>query len=152
MGIKLTNSQLSSVKELIEVAEAMSNQLLHIMENNGLAKVPGTGITISVEPRLRFTTENISFGHRGSDAGFVLLAKGRYDDEFEAYGNENSTEYEILFAKKELRERILRYIGKEKPVCPDGLWIGDDRNDPPLDCYGREIRFDDLPVRGAINP
>ena len=151
MGIKLSESNVEDVKKLMNVAAAFADQLYLIMEHNGLVKVPGAAVSISVEPGLRFTTKNITFGHRGTDAGYVLLAKGRYDEEFEAYGNENSTEYEILFAKKELRERILRYIGKEKPVCPDGLWIGDDRNDPPLDCYGREIRFDDLPVRGAIN-
>ena len=134
MAVKLTNEQLTKVKELVEVAEAMSEQLFHIMENHGLTKIPGVGISISVEPGLRFTTKNIAFGKRGSDAGYVSLAKGKYEDEFAAYGNENSTEYEILFAKKELRERMLQYISKEKPLPPDGLWIGDDRNAAPLDC------------------
>lgn len=133
MGIKLSESRMDDVKNLVSVAEAMAEQLYHIMENNGLVRVPGAGITISVEPRLQFTTKNISFGRKGSDAGSVTLAKGRYDDEYEVYGDGNSTEYEILFAKKELRERILRYIGKEKPLPPDGLWIGDDRYAPPVD-------------------
>lgn len=151
MGIRLSKSKVDDVKKLVTVAEAMAEQLFHIMENNGLVKVPGAAISVSVEPGLRFTTKSIVFGHRGSDAGYVAIARGRYDNEYAAYGNDNSTEYEILFASEELRERILRYIGKKEPVCPDGLWIGDDRNDPPLDCYGREIRFDDLPVKGAIN-
>ena len=69
MAVKLTNEQLTKVKELVEVAEAMSEQLFHIMENHGLTKIPGVGISISVEPGLRFTTKNIAFGKRGSDAG-----------------------------------------------------------------------------------
>ena len=131
MGIKLSESNVSDVKKLMDVAAAMANQLLLIMEHNGLAKVPGASVTISVEPSLRFTTENITFGHRGSDAGYVSLAKGRYNDEFEAYGNENSAEYEFLFANEELRERIRKFINMEKPLPPDGLWIGASyRNDP----------------------
>ena len=59
MGIKLSESNVSDVKKLMDVAAAMANQLLLIMEHNGLAKVPGASVTISVEPGLRFTTEYI---------------------------------------------------------------------------------------------
>lgn len=151
MGIKMTDSQLSAVEQTVKVAEAMANQLFHIMENNGLTKVQGGNLVIRIIPALKFTTQTIEFGYQHSDAGFVKLAKGVHDEQFAPTGNENSAAYELLFANDAIKERMRRILFKEKPLPPDGLWIGDDRNDHPLDCYGREIRFDDLPVKGAIN-
>lgn len=134
MGIKMTDGQLTKTKQLVEIAEAMSDQLLRIMENHELTRIPGYQISISICPNNRFTTEMVRFGQVDSDAGFVALVKGVYDEEFKATGRWNSAEYEFIFADKELRKRIRKYISKEKPLPPDGLWIGDDRNAPPVDC------------------
>ena len=35
MGIKMTENQFTAVEQTVKIAEAMANQLLHIMENNG---------------------------------------------------------------------------------------------------------------------
>lgn len=134
MRIKMTEDQMIAVKQTVEIAEAMANQLLHIMENNGLTKVQGSRIMISVVPSLKFTRQMVEFGLPMLDAGFVKLTKGVYDEQYSPTGNENSAEYELLFANDAVKERMQRILSKEKPLPPDGLWIGDDRNDPPLDC------------------
>lgn len=134
MGIKMTENQFTAVEQTVKIAEAMANQLLHIMENNGLTQVHGGNLIIRIVPGLKFTRQTVEFGYQSSDAGFVKLAKGVYDEQFSPTGNENSAEYELLFANDTVKERMRRILFKEKPLPPDGLWIGDDRNNPPVDC------------------
>jgi hypothetical protein len=89
-------------------------------------------LNIAVTPEFLFTTESVSYGVPGSDSGYVLLTKGRrcLNEKFEPCG-ENSPEYEALFAREEIRERMAEIVHHEKPLPPDGLWIS--RFDDPCD-------------------
>ena len=95
MAVKLSDGQMTTLKSMMEVAGKLSDQLLHIMRNSGLDKIPGCHIGIHISPELKFMTEEISFGYQGTDAGFVRLGKGAYDDEFKPTGSYNSAEYEL---------------------------------------------------------
>ena len=134
MAIKLTDQQLTVTKGLAEFAERMADQMLHIMENHGLDKIEGFRIQVTVDPKRMLTTNEVVIGTDvGCDAGCVNLARGKQFYGYEPLGK-NSPEYELLFADEEIRERMQRFLDSAKhPLPPDGLWIGDDRNNPPVD-------------------
>ena len=133
MGVKLTDGQMTTVKSMVEVAEHLADQILYIMQNSELHKVDGCQLQITVSPEFKFVTEQVTFGYRNTDAGFVRLAKGVHDATFKPTGDCNSPEYEILFADEKVRNRMVEILHREKPLPPDGLWICDDRFDSPVD-------------------
>ena len=134
MAITLTDQQLTVTKGLAEFAERMADQMLHIMENHGLDKIEGFKIQVNVDPHKIFTTNEVIIGNDPmSESGYVNLARGKQFNGYQPLGK-NSPEYELLFASEEVRERMQRFLDSAKhPLPPDGLWIGDDRNNPPLD-------------------
>lgn len=140
MSVKYTEEQLKAVKGLIEAAEAMSMQLLHIIKNHGLDSVEGCEIAISVVPENLFTTEFIQFGNVNKDSGIIRLGKGRRsrNEKWVPFGS-NSAEYELLFADEDLKRKLQESKTREKPLPPDGLWIGDDRNNPPVDGWEWDV-------------
>ena len=140
MGIKMTESQMTKVKELVDVAGHFTDQLLYIMRNHGLDKVNGCHMTIEISPELKFVTERVTFGYPNSDAGNITVAKGVYDEKFRATGAANSAEYELLFADDAIKERLRAILRVGKPLPPDGLWVSDDRYSPPVD---RGVQVDD---------
>ena len=143
MAVKYTDDQLVVIKRLMEICGSFADQILHIMQNHDLCKVKGTKVKIEVDPAYPTIVKMIEFGSViEADSGHIKLTKGLNEDEYGAIGK-NSAEYEILFAQPEVAERIREVLKKAKPVYPDGLWVGDDRSLPPLDCRGREIRFED---------
>ena len=141
MAVKLTESQMTTLKGMTEIAGHLADQLLYIMRNHGLDKIPGCRISIEVNPEFRFTTEKIQVGFPDfGDFGYAMLTKGAYDnDDFIPTGSLNSAEYEQLFADDAVKARIRAILHQEKPLPPDGLWVGDDRNAPPVDCRGNEV-------------
>ena len=133
MNLKLSDHQLKVVKTAAEMCEHFADQLLHIMKNHGLDKVEGMEFEIRVNPSMDFATEVINIGEDiQSDAGHMMLVKGKKNEKFSPCGA-NSAEYELLFADETIRERFRNIVKGEKPLPPDGLWIGDPRNDPPVD-------------------
>lgn len=131
MAIKLTEDQLQIVEGMADFAKALASHFLTVMENHGLDQIEGCKLAISVDPSLHYTTCNIHIGELNSDFGHVSIAKGRKDEKFEVYGT-NSPEYEMLFADEATRKRMEKLLHREKPLPPDGLWIGDPRNDYPV--------------------
>jgi len=133
MAIKLTDDQLVIVKGMAEYMGNVADQLLHIMENHGLDKIKGFQVTIEVDPQFDFVAKQIKIGSKwNSDSGFVTLTKGKGENRYAPTGK-NSPEYEILFADQETRVRMEKVLHREKPLPPDGLWVGDSRYDPPMD-------------------
>lgn len=135
MAVKLTDEQMKVLEGLIHLSENFADQVYHIMQNHGLDKIEGSCLTVSVEPEALFTTKVVSFGHdEDNDAGRLRLAKGRryLNEQFLPFG-QNSTEYLMLFASEAVRRELQRRKQSEKPLPPDGLWIGDPRNDCPVD-------------------
>ena len=151
MAVKYTDDQLVVIKRLMEICGSFADQILHIMQNHDLCKVKGTKVKIEVDPAYPTIVKMIEFGDGiEAESGHIKMTKGMEEKEYGAIGK-NSAEYEILFAPPEVAERIREVLKRAHPICPDGMWIGDDRNLPPLDCRGREIRFEDCtPVPGKI--
>ena len=133
--VKYTQEQQEKVKDLVRVAEQFADHLLLIMKNHGLDKADGCQLTIRVDPEMLFVTEQVTFGEDGKDSGYISLGKGRRckNEQFEPFG-ENSPEYELLFARPAVAERIRANAAKEKPLPPDGLWISADGYGAPVDC------------------
>lgn len=132
MGVKLTERQLEVVKSMTEFAEVFADQVYTIMQNHGLDKVQGCTLNINVDPSKHFTTKMIDVGDFcKSDFGHVSIAKGKNDEKY-SLTNTNSAEYELLFADEALRGRMEKIVHGSKPLPPDGLWIGDPRNDSPV--------------------
>ena len=134
MGVRLTDEQLLTVKMMAQYMENFADQLYHIMQNHGLDKVDGFKVEIRVDPSCDYITKLIDIGNGiYNDSGFVRLTKGKGEERYAPTGK-NSAEYEWLFADPSLAERMQKIIHREKPLPADGLWVGDDRNDPPVDC------------------
>lgn len=149
MAVTLTDEQFLAVKSMAEYCEVFSDQLYKIMVDHGLDKVNGFMVDITVDPAMDFITKKIEIGkdYKNCSAGFIRLTRGKEEDTYAPTGK-NSAEYECLFANPEVAERMRNIVEKKSTLPADGLWIGDDRNDPPLDSNGHEISFDDLPKRG----
>lgn len=140
MAVKLTEDQQEVLKSMIEYAEIFADQIHEIMKNHGLDKVNGCRLSIIVEPEFLFATEQVIFGHEETDAGIVNLTKGRRtkDEKFTLSGK-NSYEYEKLFADETIRSILEKGNGREKPLPPDGLWVGADRNSDPVDGWEWDV-------------
>ena len=140
MAIKLSDHQQEVMKHMVEFAEVFADQMLEIMMNHGLTKIDGCELTIRVDPRCLFTTEAVQFGREGTDSGVIRLAKGRrsFCEKFTPF-DKNSAEYELLFADETVRKSIEARLNREKPLPPDGLWIGDPRNDYPVDGWEWDV-------------
>lgn len=140
MAVKLSDRQQEVMKHMVEFAEVFADQMLEIMKNHGLARIDGCELTIRVDPRCLFTTEAVQFGREETDSGVIRLAKGRRSscEKFTPFG-ENSAEYELLFADEAVRKAIESRLNREKPLPPDGLWIGDPRNDYPVDGWEWDV-------------
>ena len=132
--VKYTEKQQEKVKDLVRVAEQFADHLLLIMKNHELDKINGCRLTISVDPEMLFATERVIFGTEDSDAGIVNLSKGRRcrSEQFEPF-DRNSPEYELLFGRAAVAERIRANATNEKPLPPDGLWISADGYGAPVD-------------------
>jgi len=144
MGIALTEHQLMIVKGMVQIAENTANQLLHIMENHGLDKVKDFKINIDVDPESVLCTRRIDVGWkinvgREGTAGAACLTRGKKDEKYVLTGK-NSAEYEWLFADEAVKERMRQILDAGKhPLPPDGLWIGDPRNDSPVDGWEWDV-------------
>ena len=135
MAVKLTDEQMKILEGVIHLSENFADQVYHIMQNHGLDKIEGCSLAVIVEPEALFTTKTIHFGHDiNDDSGRISLAKGRkyVDEKFLPFGK-NSTEYVMLFADEAVRRRIQADRKSEKPLPPDGLWVGGYCNDSPVD-------------------
>lgn len=135
MAVALTEYQQGILKSLMNICGHFADQILYIMKNHGLDKIDGSRLTIMVDPKCLFTTESVSFGSGlEHDSGYVLITKGRRmkNEPFVPTGT-NSAEYELLFADETVRQAILAGKKTEKPLPPDGLWVGADRNNDPVD-------------------
>lgn len=140
MAIKLTDDQIKIVESMVKLSQNFADQILHIMRNHGLDKVDGCFLNIAVAPELLFVTESVTYGIDGTDSGKITLTKGRrLENERFVPTGENSPEYEYLFADETVRSRMEKILQREKPLPPDGLWIGDPRNDSPVDSWEWDI-------------
>jgi hypothetical protein len=133
MAVKLTKRQQEVMKSMVEFAEVFADQVYDIMRNHGLSDIDGCRLDISVDPSCLFTTEVVMFGRGNKDSGNIYLTKGRRSkhERFVPTGK-NSPEYERLFANETVRTAMEAGNDNEKPLPPDGLWIGDPRNDYPV--------------------
>lgn len=132
MAVKLTDEQLKIVKMMIRWSESFANNMLHIMENHGLDKIDGCHFDIQIVPQYEYLTCKIDVGERRSDFGEVSVSRGKNDAYYNYLGS-HSAEYEILSDGETVRTRKPEVSNGEKPLPPDGLWIGDPRNDCPVD-------------------
>ena len=136
MAIKLSKGQQDALKKMMSFCEIFADQILLIMKHHGL---DGTSLRITVDPLYNFSTNVIHYGKNpDDDYGEISLSKGVYDNDYKPFGR-NSAEYEQLFADDAVKARIRAILHQEKPLPPDGLWVGDDRNAPPVDCRGNEV-------------
>lgn len=134
MAIKLTKEQIEIVRGMGRICESFANQLYHIMENHGLDKIEGCNVVIDVCPKYNSITREIAIGEHDTPFGTICLVRGKKDEEYHIYGQNTSREYEAVFDREAYAAGRIPVTAGEKPLPPDGMWIGDDRNDPPVDC------------------
>lgn len=133
MAVKFTSEQLKVIKQMVIFSENFADQIWKIMTDHQLDKVEGCSLRISVDPQYNLARNSVIFGTKDKDAGHVTLVKGDLDNENYKVIGHISLEYEILFADKELRERILDNLKDEPPLPPDGLWLSACDDDPDVD-------------------
>ena len=144
MGIALTEHQLMIVKGMAHIAENTANQLYHIMENHGLDKVDGFNFSIQISPSFELSTMAVIIGSennltKANSAGFCYRSRGKHEKAYTCSGK-NSAEYEWLFADEAVKDRMRKILDAgTHPLPPDGLWIGDPRNDSPVDGWEWDV-------------
>ena len=126
----MTREQLETTKTLMEFCQNFADQILKIMQNNGLDLVEGACVTIDVDPRLQFVTKSVMMGRQDTEFGYVRMVKGYADKNFVLSGK-NTAEFERIFADPAVAELLQEAEKAEKPFPPDGLWISA-YDDPPL--------------------
>lgn len=82
MATKLTSEQMDIVKGMVDFGKIFADQIMHIMKNHGLDKVPGCSLSIRVDPEFELTTETVVFGTEYMDTGVLRLTKGKFDKRF----------------------------------------------------------------------
>ena len=138
MSVRLTKEQLTIVEGMMQYAQAFADQIYHIMQNHGLDKIDGCNVLVNIDPKINDSTECVYFGDCvDSEFGKIRMEKGRKDQKFTPVGR-NSVEYELMFADEQVKEamRAILNANKEKPLPPDGLWVGG--NGDPSVVYERE--------------
>ena len=139
MAVTLTEEQIGIVKSMGRICEGIANQLFHIMENHGLDKVEGCHVVIDVCPKYNSVTREISIGEHETPFGTICMIRGKSEDEYRIFGQNTSKEYEAVFDREAYAAGRIPVTAGEKPLPPDGLWVGDDRNDPPVDCWEWDV-------------
>lgn len=139
-----------AAKSLIEISQSYCDQVRRILSNHGLYD-DGFKFVLSVDPRMTETTQEVSLTKYTEDEnerihfeGITFLKPAAYGSEWHICHTLSSPEYVSLFMGNPEGTGKHERGNTEKPFPPDGLWIGSDRYDPPLDCLGNVIRFDDL--------
>ena len=126
MQVKLNGKQLIALKGIMGYAGHCADVLQTLMKNHGLDEIEGSHISISVGK----TFCNLGYGTPDRESGVIHLGRFWEEKEYGAFGK-NSPEYEFLFAPEELRRRMQEVSSREKPLPPDGLWLGS-YDDPPV--------------------
>ena len=136
MAIKLTQDQQNALKKMVGFCEVFADQIYMIMKHHGL---DGTSLRITVDPLYNFSTNVIHYGKNpDDDYGEISLSKGVYDHDYKPFGR-NSAEYELLFADEAVRKAIQERLDREKPLPPDGLWVGASNNSDPVDGWEWDV-------------
>lgn len=137
---RLTYEQMKTVKSLIQFGQAWADQVMMIMKNSGLWE-KGFQFKCMVSPKASVLTEEVQFYRSVVDGDAI------YDEEIERHkGVEaNFTDWQTL-SPCTSREFIHLFDDKksgagsqdgkadEKPLPPNGLWIGTDPYSGILDC------------------
>lgn len=123
MNVQYTKEQQEAVKNLCLLAGRFSDHLMKVMLDYELDKTDGCVMYIRIEPSAKLTQECVMFGSLNEPAGHVSISRGVYNDQYEPFGC-NSPEYEKLFMDMKDNVWAEPVRKKEKPLPPDGLWIG----------------------------
>ena len=125
---KLTSEQMLKLKEIMNYAASSADAIQKMMADAGISKYDGCHMAIGIAPDFN----SVQFGDKWSECGEVRIGRMDNEDHYRTFG-ENSTEYVLLFAEPELRERIRSVLNAEKTLPPDGFWLSSDDNDPVPD-------------------
>ena len=132
MEVKLTEHQKLIVKNMVRMSEAWANSIYTIMHNHALDLIEGCRLCIEIDPKYPVTLRLVELGQKDTDFGFAMVVRGTHHDEYILWPD-NSKEYEDIFEDEAIRSGIKNAPKAEKPLPPDGLWIGGGRYDYPLD-------------------
>ena len=136
MAVKYTDEQLLVIKAIAEMSERFADQILHIMQNHGLDKIPGTEMTIDIDPSMSQVMKQIEFGrslfYDTNDSGYFKLTRGK-DETGYALNGRCSYEYEVLFAPVEVTERIRKVLNGKVELYPAGEYGNPDCGPAPVD-------------------
>ena len=119
MAVKLNKDQQDALKKMLDFCAVFAYQML--------------------DPLYNFSTNVIHYGKNpDDDYGEISLSKGVYDNDYKPFGR-NSAEYELLFADEAVRKAIQERLDREKPLPPDGLWVGASNNSDPVDGWEWDV-------------
>lgn len=142
----LTTEQMEVAKKLIEFTQNFSDQVVHIMKNHGLWQ-KGFELKLRIDPLAECLTEEIQF-HRWVEDGEGQFKEcvDRVKSQNEMFGKgwynlPTHTSREFIHLFDEPTDGTGKEKGKtdEKPLPPDGMWVGSDRNSDPVDGWEWDI-------------
>lgn len=131
--LKLTIEQYDAIKSIAKFAENFADEVLKVLQNTGMDKIPGCRLRIDIDPEYDYITKKIIFGESRdeSEVRKFELVCGLEDEKYELATD--SKEYEILFANEATKARIRTILNTEKPLPPDGLWLSACDDCPDVD-------------------
>ena len=136
--VKLTSEQLKSVREIAAACCNFADHIYKMVCDRGLDKVNGCSFKICVDPGWMLTNRMVYGGQRDSDFGEFTLCKGCLDKKYKTTGKDNTLTYQMLFADKELRQKIMEAV-EDYPEM-NTVWLS--ANDDPA--------FDEVKQDGSL--
>lgn len=135
----LDAEQMEVMKKMIGFCQIFAGQVKDIMVHHHLWH-KGFQVSINIDPRMDTLTEVVEVKRK------VMDGKGIYDEGIERFrgtdkmfnewhtlGCETSREFIHLFDDKEDGAGSPEGKADEKPLPPNGLWVGADPNSDPVD-------------------
>lgn len=119
---KYTDKQLLALKGIIEYSELFADVIREALDENGLNDIDGCMINVMIDPKLEFVTQSVIFGRENSQAGRVMLAKGKLDKLYTVTGN-NTPEYVYLLSEDETKEKMKQILLGMKNPPTDSVWL-----------------------------
>lgn len=135
----LSKEQMEVMKKMIGFCQVFAGQIKDIMVHHHLWH-KGFTVNLQIDPRLETITESVAVKRKVVD-GEGIYEEGierfrgthKIFNEWRTLGCETSREFIHLFDGEKDGEGSPERKADEKPLPPNGLWIGADPNSDPVD-------------------
>lgn len=144
--VKLSTDQMKAVMELLNISMDFADNIYGFLKAHGLDEFEGCWMSISVDPKLKYTTKYVRYGDVDSDSGMIGIRRGADEcDEGIELSPHSSKEYVELFEQQSKGSGSPEGKHVEKELPPDGLWLSAFDDCDPVDSG---VSVNDMAITG----